>query len=104
MSNKDLYKLILIYEVDNSVLQEYFQFFMSRYLPTMQKKGWEMLEAWTISYGELPNRQIEFVAKGRDAIDTLIDSEEWEAINEKLTDYVSDFEYKFVPFREGFHV
>ena len=104
MNKKDLYKLILIYDIDGSVIQEYFQFLMGRYLPAMQKMGWEMLEAWTVSYGDLPNRQIEMVASGRDAIDTLLDSEEWETLNDKLTEYATEFEYKFVPYREGFHV
>lgn len=104
MSKKDLYKLILIYDVDDSVVQEYFQFMMSKCLPAMQSKGWEMLEAWTVSYGDVPNRQIEFVANGREAIDNLLDSDEWEAVYEKLDEYVTEFEYKFVPYREGFHV
>ncbi|MGB1252846.1 MAG: hypothetical protein ACPG8W_19685 [Candidatus Promineifilaceae bacterium] len=104
MNTKDLYKLILIYDVDGKVIQEYFQFFMGQYLPAMQKMGWEMLEAWTVSYGDIPNRQIELVANGRDAIETLLDSEEWETLNDKLAEYGSEFEYKFVPYREGFHV
>ena len=104
MSKKDLYKLILIYDVDNSVVQEYFQFMTRSCLPTMQNMGWEMLEAWTVSYGDVPNRQIEFVAAGYDSIGKLLDSDDWETVNDKLAEYVTDFEYKFVPYREGFHV
>ena len=102
IDTREFHKLILSYDVDPRQLQEYYQFVMGSYLPMMQKRGIEMTEAWTMAYGEGPNRQIGFVARDRDTMLDLLESETWASLNEQLNAFVSDFDYKVVPYREGF--
>lgn len=100
--DKSYYKVILTYDVNPERLQEYYQFVMGRYLPVVQKMGLEMTEAWTVKYGDAPNRQIGLVGKGRDTVMDLVDSDTWSSLNEQLNEFVSDFDYKVVPYRKGF--
>lgn len=102
VTEKELYKLILSYDVNPEKLQEYYQFVMGRYLPLMQKMGLEMMDAWSVSYGNAPNRQIGFVGRGKHTMLDLLESESWNTLNDQLDEFVSDFDYKVVAYREGF--
>ena len=97
-------KLLLTYDVQQDKLQEYYQFVMGRYLPAMQSLGWQMSEAWHTAYGEAPNRLIGFVCNDHQTVEELLTSELWMSLNEQLLEYVSDFDYKFVPYRGGFQL
>lgn len=98
------FKLLLNYEVKNENLQEYYQFVMGRYIPTMQAMGLQMSEAWHTAYGDAPNRMIGFVCTDQGTIQELLDSEAWLTLNEQLESYVTDFSYKVIPYRGGFQI
>lgn len=99
-----LYKVILSYDVNPDKLQEYYQFVMGRYLPTVQKMGLEMQEAWSVTYGDAPNRQIGLVGRGKHAVMDVVDSDTWSSLNEQLNEFVSDFDFKVVRYRQGFQL
>lgn len=97
-------KLLLSYEVNPESLQDYYQFVMSSYIPTMQTLGLQMSEAWHTAYGEAPNRLIGFVMDNQDDMLSLLDNETWLKLNEQLEQYVSEFSYKMIPYRGGFQI
>jgi hypothetical protein len=100
----ELYKLILSYDVNTDNVQEYYRFVMGRYLPMMQSMGLEMTEAWSTAWGSAPNRQLAFVARDLDTMYELLEDEAWSALNEQLDEFVTEFDYKVVPYREGFQI
>ena len=97
-------KLLLSYEVNPEFLQEYHQFVMANYIPTMQALGLQMSEAWHTAYGDIPNRLIGFVTENREDMLDLLHNETWLKMNEQLEQYVSDFSYKIIPYRGGFQI
>ncbi|MCA9970382.1 MAG: hypothetical protein KC425_09205 [Anaerolineales bacterium] len=98
------YKVLLSYDVREETLQDYYQYVMGRYVPTMQSLGFQMSEAWHTAYGRAPNRLLGFVCEDRQTIDNLLDSEQWREINDRLESYVNDFSYKIIPYRGGFQI
>ncbi|HSH05472.1 MAG TPA: hypothetical protein VLL52_23350 [Anaerolineae bacterium] len=94
-------KLVLTYDVKPDS-PAYFQFVTGRYVPLMQSMGFEMKDAWMTGYGDYPNRLLEFVARDEQAVIDLEDNPAWASLNEHLQKYVTNFSYKFVPYREGF--
>ena len=92
-------KLLLSYEVNQETVQEYRQFVMRDYVPSMHNLGFQMSEAWHTAYGEAPNRLIGFVCRDRGTLNSLLDSSEWIDLNEQLRRYVTDFTFKVVPYR-----
>lgn len=92
-------KLLLSYEVKQDVINEYRQFVMRDYVPSMHNLGFQMSEAWHTAYGDAPNRLIGFVCRDRGTLDNLLDSTEWSQLNNQLRTYVTDFSYKVVPYR-----
>lgn len=97
-------KLLISYDVIQERQQEYYQFIMGRYLPAMQSLGFQMSEAWHTAYGDAPNRLIGLVSPGEDAMQELLGNDLWLDLNEELAQFVTDFEYKFIPFRGGFQL
>jgi hypothetical protein len=98
------YKLLLTYELKEEVTQEYYQFIMGRYVPVLQSMGLQMSEAWHTAYGDAPNRLLGFVCENQDTVMSALKSESWTALNEQLANFVSEFQYKVVPYRGGFQI
>lgn len=94
-------KLLLRYEVDNSNLQAYQQFVMQRYIPAMQMMGFQVSEVWHTAYGDAPNRLVGFVCRERQTLDDLLNNDTWLNLNDQLTQFVTDFSYKVVPYQRG---
>ena len=96
------YKLLISYEVTEERMQEYYRFMLGRYVPVMQAMGLEMSEAWHTAYGDFPNRLIGFVTRDKATMHDLLQNETWAALNDELQRFVVDFNYKVIPYREGF--
>jgi hypothetical protein len=97
-------KLLLEYDVNQDTLQEYYQFVMGQYVPTLQSMGLQMSEAWHTAYGDAPNRLLGFVCGDKQTMDNLITSDAWVDLNDQLEKYVTDFRYKIIPYRGGFQI
>ncbi len=91
-----------MYDVSPELLQEYYRFVLGRYVPVMQAMGLEMSDAWHTAYGDFPNRLLGFVARDTDTLQTILENESWQALNEELQQFVTGFSYKVIPYREGF--
>ena len=105
MTDKILgYKLLLTYEIRENLLQEYYQFVMGQYVPTLQSMGLQMSEVWQTAYGEAPNRLIGFVCEDKTTMDEAINSESFTSLNDQLENFITDFNYKVIPYRGGFQI
>jgi len=96
------YRLLLCYDVSEDRMQEYYRFMLGRYVPMVQALGLDMSDAWHTAYGDFPNRLVGFISRDRETIDDLLENETWQSLNEELQRFVSGFEYRVVPYREGF--
>ena len=96
------YKLLLSYDVKEDSLEGYYQFVMGQYVPAVQSMGMQMSEAWHTAYGDAPNRLIGFVCRSRQTVDEVVNSETWQGLNDRLGEYVTDFSYKVLPYKQGF--
>lgn len=97
-------KLLLSYDMRPEAGQEYYQFVLGRYIPLMQQMGLQMSEAWSTQYGNGPDRMVGFVAPNEKVVFDLLEGETWRALNDQLFEYVSNFSYKVIPYREGFQI
>jgi hypothetical protein len=95
-------KLLLTYNVLPETIQEYWQFVMGRYVPTMQAMGLQMFDAYQTTYGDAPDRLVLFVAANKETALRALRTETWDTLNDQLLEFVTDFDYKLVPFREKF--
>ncbi|MDX1663481.1 MAG: hypothetical protein R3272_06785 [Candidatus Promineifilaceae bacterium] len=96
------YKLLLSYDVSPEHMQEYYRFMLGRYVPVMQAMGLEMSDAWHTAYGSFPDRLIGFVTRDEETLQEVLSSDTWLSLNEELRQFVTDFQYKIIPYQEGF--
>ena len=97
-------KLLLSYDMRPNVGQEYYQFVLGRYIPTMQGLGLQMSEAWSTQYGNGPDRLVGFIARDEDTVLDLLESETWHDLNDRLQEFITNFHYKVIPYKQGFQM
>lgn len=97
-------KLLLSYNMKPDAGQEYYQFVLGRYVPIMQSLGLEMSEAWHTAYGNGPDRLLVFVSKDDDTVVDLVQNQTWHALNTQLLKFVTEFEFKVIPYKQGFQI
>ena len=96
------FKLLITYDVKSDRMQDYYRFMLGRFVPSLADLGLEMSDAWHTAYGDHPNRLIGFIARDEATLRSVLDAEVWTSLNQELDDYVNDFHYKVVPYRQGF--
>jgi hypothetical protein len=84
--------------------QTYFEFAMKTFAPELMKMGWQPTEAWYTLYGEGPQIMTAGVTDSVEKMRDILDSYEWVDLQERLLEYVTNFEYKVVPATGRFQV
>jgi hypothetical protein len=99
-----LTKLSLTYDVNEETIEEYRQFVMGEFLPEVQKMGLTIAEVWQTAYGDYPYLQTDLVSRDEDTMWRILNSDEWEKLETRLQDYVSDLNRKVMPYKQGFQL
>ena len=94
------YKLILTYDIDGDVQDNYFQFVLGEMVPALQAQGLQMNGAWHTAYGDYPMRLIEFIADDQATLDTLLKTPLWANLERRLRGFVTNYTKKTVPLRD----
>jgi hypothetical protein len=104
MSNDSLVKLILSFDIKPGTQQVYYQFMISQFVPAVQKMGLQLADAWHTVYGEYPSRVNGFVGLDLQDMRRMLKSPEWQELEERLQEYVSNYSWRIIPLREGFQL
>lgn len=95
-------KMLITYDVVPELQQAYYEFVLGEMIPTAQSMGLVLSEAWHTAYGDYPIRLNGFVAKDRAVLDRVLGSTEWRQLEDKLKRFVTGYQRKIIPYREGF--
>ena len=94
-------KLLLSYNIVPQHQEEYMQFAVQVFVPTLQRIGLENQGVWHTAWGDYPNRLIVFVGEAQDVREAMA-SDTWEQMESRLKEFVSDYTRRIVPFQPGF--
>jgi hypothetical protein len=97
-------KLLMTWDILPGQAQEYFEFIVREFLPGMQKLGVEPTDAWYTAYGDGPQIMVGGIAPNLEAMEKFLASREWQAVSEKLMNYVENYAYKVIRARGGFQL
>lgn len=95
-------KVLLTYDIIPETQESYYQFMLGELVPTVQRMGLGMAEAWHTAVGDYPSRLVAFVGETRQAVDKVLNSEQWEELEQRLQQYVVNYKRRTVPFRNRF--
>lgn len=90
-------KLLMTWDIKPGRETAYLDFVTSEFAPGLMKLGLEPTEAWYTVYGEGPQILTGGVAQDMEAMQEVLSSEEWQALRDRLLDYVNNFSLKVVP-------
>ncbi len=101
------YKLMLFYDLSTDDPRAYYQFLMTEMIPSLHALGVYIFRAFRIISAE-PNerqmRQIEFVAEDLETLQMVLGSRRWKGYEARLSEHVTHYRKKIVPFRSGFQL
>ncbi len=84
-------KIILTWNIKPGKEQEYYGFVVGEYLPKVNELGLELTDAWVTVYGDEPQILVGAVMPSRAKAQTLINSEAWNDLHDRLLEYVDDY-------------
>ncbi len=97
-------KLLMTWDILPGREQEYFEFVVRDFLPGIQKLGLEPSDAWYTMYGDQPQIMVAAQSSTMGSLQSILNSTDWDKLNQSLLDYVEDFDYKIVQARSGFQL
>jgi hypothetical protein len=100
-------KLLMNWDIKPGRDQEYFEFVVRDWVPTIQKLGLKPTGAWYTIYSrskDQPQIMTEGIAEDIDEMREILESPEWHTLHERLNEFVSNYTQKIVRATGGFQV
>jgi hypothetical protein len=95
-------KLIMTWDIIPEREQEYFEFVVREFIPGVQRLGFMVEDAWATVFGDQPQIQVGAVYDSYSEAKTKIQSADWISLQNRLLDYVKNYQHKLVPIHPGF--
>lgn len=97
-------KLLMTWDIIPGREQEYFEFVVRDFLPSMQRLGLEPSDAWFTLYGNQPKIIVAAQMSSLNSVEKVLQTSEWKNLISQLMDYVENYHFKIVPARGGFQL
>ncbi len=91
-------KLIMNWDIKPGRDQEYFEFLVREWIPGTTSLGLKHSGAWVTTYsrGDTPQIMTEGIAKDLGTMKEILDSHAWQQLQNRLMDFVLNYEQKIV--------
>lgn len=97
-------KLLMRWNIRQESESEYFEFLVHEFIPALSQLGVSDIQVWYTAYGDVEQKLAEGIAPSPERMQTILDSEDWLMLSDKLQNYVTDFEMKVIPATRGFQI
>lgn len=97
-------KLLMTWDILPGREQEYFEFVVRDFIPSLQRLGMEPSDAWFTMYGDQPQIMAAAQMGTIGSLQRILESSDWQSLTNQLLDYVENFEFKVVQARSGFQL
>lgn len=98
------FKLLLSWDILPGREQEYFEFVVREFIPSIQALGLEPSDAWLTVYGQQPQILTGVQVDSLSSLNEVLSSQEWDSMIVRLLDYVENLEVKTVTTKPGFQM
>jgi hypothetical protein len=89
-------KLLMKWDIKTGQEQPYFEFVMQEFAPGLMRLGLQPTEAWYTVYGSGPQILTGAVTSDLETMRTILNSDDWRRLRDRLLQYVSNFNHKVV--------
>ena len=95
-------KLLLTFNIVPEQQEEYLNFMVNVFVPTLQRNGLSNAGVWHTAYGNYPSRLIIFVSDDEATMEKALAGKMWKDLEARLKQYVKDYTSRVVAFQPGF--
>lgn len=95
-------KLLTSWDITPEREQEYFEFVVREFIPGVQRLGFELSDAWATVFGDQPQILVAATSVSSERANQILDSSDWQSLNNQLQDFVHNYSIKMVEARKGF--
>jgi len=89
-------KLLMSWNIRTGREAEYFEFVVKEFAPGLMSLGLQPTEAWYTVYGDCPQILTGSVAEDLPTMQRILATEDWQALQTKLDEYVTDYKHKII--------
>ena len=89
-------KILMSWDIKPGSESEYFEFIVREFAPGIMKLGVQPTEAWYTVFGDGPQILTGCVAEDLPTMQSVLSSRDWQKLQNKLFDYVTNFNFKIV--------
>jgi len=92
-------KLLMFWDIRGDRDQDYFEFVVRELVPAATRLGLRPIGAWYSRYSRddsAPRMMSELFAEDLDTMKTALNSDEWQALQRQLMEYVENYSHKVV--------
>jgi hypothetical protein len=97
-------KLIMRWDIRPEKESEYFEFLVHEFIPALNKLGIADILVWYTAYGDCEQKLAEGTTESVDQMRSILQSEDWVILTDKLQNYVVDFDLKVIAASRGFQI
>ena len=97
-------KLLMTWNILPNRETEYSEFVVNEFIPRLNRLGLGDLEFWYTRFGEQPQIQASGVCPSMEQMQNILESEEWESLQDMLDGFVTDFNHKLIRATRGFQL
>ncbi|GAB4522887.1 MAG: hypothetical protein OHK0046_36090 [Anaerolineae bacterium] len=99
-------KLLMSWDIKPGRDQDYFEFVVREWVPGINRLGIENIAAWYTVYSRAHTSQIvaEAITDDAEIMRSVLTSPEWGALQDRLKEYVSNYQQKVVRVTGGFQI
>jgi len=92
-------RLVMTWDIQSGKEQDYVEFAVSEFGPTMVRLGLQITDVWYTMAGEGPQIVVAGNMESAAQVEALLASAEFEALREKLLQYVEDLRWRITKAR-----
>ena len=89
-------KLLMSWDIKPGSETDYFEFIVKEFAPGMMKLGMQPTEAWYTVFGDGPQILQGSVTEDLPTMQAILETEEWQRLQNKLFKYITNFNSKIV--------
>jgi len=97
-------KILMRWDIRPDKESEYFEFLVHEFIPALNKLGIADILVWYTAYGDCEQKLAEGTTESMEKMRSILQSEEWVILTDKLQNYVVDFNLKVIAATRGFQI
>jgi hypothetical protein len=97
-------KLLLRWDINRATETGYYDYVVNSFIPALRRFGMDDLQFWYTTYGTCEQIQASAMIGSQELMVAVLAGDEWQRLEERLLNYVSNYQRKVIAAGDGFQL